>query len=135
MFQVPSLHPQSSPGGSDDEESTCDAGDLGSDLPHVRKIPRREWQPIPVFLPGEFHGQRSLVGCSPWGHKGSDRTERLTFSYFFTSSPPCKSAAEGVELQVLLSHRTQGIKMLHQQESHSVVSSSLQPHGLYSGRT
>ena len=28
---------------------------------------RREWQPTPVFLPGEFHGQRSLVGYSPWG--------------------------------------------------------------------
>ena len=30
---------------------------------------RREWLPTPVFLPGEFHGQRSLVGYSPWGHK------------------------------------------------------------------
>ena len=38
--------------------------------PWVRKIPwRREWLPIPVFLPGEFHGQRSLVGYSPRGHK------------------------------------------------------------------
>ena len=35
----------------------------------VRKIPwRREWQSTPVFLPGEPHGQRSLVGYSPWGH-------------------------------------------------------------------
>ena len=42
----------------------------------VRKIPwRREWQPTPVFLPGEFHGQRSLVGYSPWGHKELDMTE------------------------------------------------------------
>ena len=40
----------------------------------------RKWQPTPVFLPGEFHGQRSLVGCSPWGHKESDRTEWLTLS-------------------------------------------------------
>ena len=30
---------------------------------------RREWQPTPVFLPGEFHGQRSLVGYSPWSGK------------------------------------------------------------------
>ena len=38
--------------------------------PWVRKIPwRRKQQPTPVFLPGEFHGQRSLVGCSPWGCK------------------------------------------------------------------
>ena len=36
---------------------------------------RRKWQPTPVFLPGEFHGQRSLVGCSPWGHTESDTTE------------------------------------------------------------
>ena len=37
-------------------------------------IRRREWQPIPVFLPREFHGQRILVGYSPWGHKESDTT-------------------------------------------------------------
>ena len=38
--------------------------------PWVRKIPwRREWQPTPVFLPGEFHGQRSLMGYSPWGRR------------------------------------------------------------------
>ena len=35
-------------------------------------------QPISVFLPGEFHGERSLVGYSSWGHKESDTTERLT---------------------------------------------------------
>ena len=45
----------------------------------VRKIPwRRKWQPTPVFLPGESHGQRSLEGCSPWGCKESDTTERLS---------------------------------------------------------
>ena len=36
---------------------------------------RKKWQPTPVFLPGEFHGQRSLVGYSPWGCKGLDMTE------------------------------------------------------------
>ena len=47
--------------------------------PWVRKIPwRRKWQPTPIFLPGEFHGQRSLEDYSPWGHKKSDTTERLT---------------------------------------------------------
>ena len=41
-----------------------------------QKIPlRRKWQPTPVFLPGEFHGQRNLVGYSPWGRKESDTTE------------------------------------------------------------
>ena len=50
----------------------------------VRKIPwRREWQPIPAFLPGEFHGQRSLVGYSPWSHKELDMTEQLTLSFHF----------------------------------------------------
>ena len=39
---------------------------------------RREWQSIPVFLPGESHEQRSLAGHSPWGRKESDTTERLT---------------------------------------------------------
>ena len=36
---------------------------------------RREWQPAPVFLPGDFHGQRSLAGSSPWGHKELDTSE------------------------------------------------------------
>ena len=39
---------------------------------------KREWQSIPVFLLGEFHGQRKLVGYSPWGRKESDTTEPVT---------------------------------------------------------
>ena len=47
----------------------------------VGKIPwRRKWQPAPVFLPGEFHGQRSLPGYSPWGRKELDTMEWLTLS-------------------------------------------------------
>ena len=38
---------------------------------------RRRWQPTPVFLPGEFHGQRSPAAYSPWGHKESDTKEQL----------------------------------------------------------
>ena len=38
---------------------------------------KRERQPTPVFLPGEPHGKKQLVGCSPWGHKESDKTERV----------------------------------------------------------
>ena len=42
----------------------------------VGKVPWMSiWQPTPVFLPGEFHGQRSLTGYSPWVHKDSDTTE------------------------------------------------------------
>ena len=37
--------------------------------------PLGKWQPAPVFLPGEFHGQRRLAGYSPWGHKESDTTK------------------------------------------------------------
>ena len=40
----------------------------------------KEMATTPVFLPGEFHGQRKLVGHSPWGLKESDRTERLILS-------------------------------------------------------
>ena len=70
------------PGGSDVKESTCNAGDLGS-IPGLGRSPwRREWLLIPVFLPGEFHGQRSLVGYSPWGCKESDMTEWLTLPLF-----------------------------------------------------
>ena len=51
----------------DSKESACNARDLGL-IPGSRRFPwRREWQPTSVFLPGEFHGQRSLVGYSPWG--------------------------------------------------------------------
>ena len=57
------------PGGSDGKESACDAGDLGSN-PGLGRSPGEGWQPTPVFLPGEFHGQRSLAGYSLWGHKG-----------------------------------------------------------------
>ena len=46
---------------------------------------RREWLPIPVFLPGEFHRQRNLVSYSPQGHKELDTTEQLTLSLFMTN--------------------------------------------------
>ena len=63
------------------KESTCQCRRPGFN-PCVGKVPwRRDWQPTPVFLPGEFHGQRSLVGYSPWGHKELDITERLTYTH------------------------------------------------------
>ena len=40
-----------------------------------------KWHPTPVLLPGKSHGQRSLVGCSPWGREESDMTERLHFHF------------------------------------------------------
>ena len=44
-------------------------------------IQRRRWHPTPVLLLGKFYGQRSLVGCSPWGCWGSNTTERLHFHF------------------------------------------------------
>ena len=62
--------------GSYGNSALCSLGDQGLFDPCVMKIPwRRKWQPTPVFLPGEFHGQRSLVGYSPWGQKESGMTE------------------------------------------------------------
>ena len=65
-------------GGVSGKEPTCQCRRckrLGFN-PWVRNIPwRRVRQPTPVFLPGKFYGQRSLVGYSPWGHKESDTTE------------------------------------------------------------
>ena len=51
------------PGESDGKESACNAGDPGS-VPELGRSPGEEWLPTPVYLPGEFHGQRSLVGYS-----------------------------------------------------------------------
>ena len=60
------------PWGLSGKESTCQGRRPGSD-PWVWRIPwRRAWQPTPVFLPGESHGQRCLVGYSPWGCKESN---------------------------------------------------------------
>ena len=56
---------------------------------------RRQWHPTPVFLPGMSHGQRSLVGCSPWGREESDMTERLHFHF----SLACIGEGNGNPLQ------------------------------------
>ena len=58
-------------------------------------IRRRQWQPIPVLLPGKSHGRRSLVGCSPWGLEESDTTEWLNFHF----SLSCIGEGNGNPLQ------------------------------------
>ena len=68
------------PGGSDGEESACNAGDLGSIL-GLGRFPVEVLQPPPIFLPGEFHGQRSVVGYNPWSCKKLDMTERLSLHF------------------------------------------------------
>ena len=62
---------------------------------------RRKWQPTPVFLPGESHGQRSLAGYSPRGHKESDTTEWLTVLLLLFETGrklKCPSAVESINL-------------------------------------
>ena len=56
---------------------------------------RRQWHPTPVLLPGKSHGQRSLVGCSPWGHEELDTTEQLPFHF----SLSCIGEGNGNPLQ------------------------------------
>ena len=69
-----------SPGGASGKESACQCGShkkRGFD-PWVGKIPwRRTWESTPVFLPGESHRRRSLVGYSPQGRKELDTTETI----------------------------------------------------------
>ena len=70
--------------------------------PRVRKIWwRRKWQSTPILLPGKSHGQRSLVGYSPWGHKESDTTERLHFHFHFVYSQSHR-AIKTWELELLV---------------------------------
>ena len=61
----------------------------------MEKRQRRRCHPTPVLLPGKSHGQRSLVGCSPWGHEESDTTERLHFHF----SLSCTGEGNGNPLQ------------------------------------
>ena len=65
-----------------------EARDVGL-IPGSGRFPwRRKWQPTPVFLPGKFHGQRSLVGYNPRGHKEPDTTEHTHCCSFAQSGPP-----------------------------------------------
>ena len=82
------------PGSSDGKESACNAGDPGW-IPGLGRSPGDwKWLPTPVFLPGESHGQKNLVGYSPWGCKESHTTERLTHIhgvYICQPQPPNSS--------------------------------------------
>ena len=77
---------------------------LGHPLVHINEVSfmyswegpwRKKWQPTPVFLPRESHGQRSLVGYSPWGCKESDTTERLILDFLLRTPKGVYSGDEG----------------------------------------
>ena len=74
------------PGGSAGKESACNAGDPGL-IPGLGRSPGEG--NTPAFLPGEFHGQRSLMGYSPWGHKELDSTEQFSLSQMTEDRSVC----------------------------------------------
>ena len=76
------------PGGAGGKGSPANAGDIrdsGSVSGWRRSLGKVNGDPLQIFLPEEFHGQRSLVGYSPWGHRGSDTNKQLT--HFFQNIP------------------------------------------------
>ena len=78
VYPRPLFNQAGFPGSTSGKEPTCQCRRYKRNLLYtwVRKIPwRRVWQLTPVFLPGESHGWKSLVGYSPWGHTESDMTE------------------------------------------------------------
>ena len=79
-----------SSGGSDGKESACNAREPGS-IPGWEDPLEKEWLPTPVFLPGESHGQNSLMGYNPWGHQESDMTEGLTDTHEDVVKAVCSS--------------------------------------------
>ena len=108
------------------KESTCQCGrrERGRFDPWVRKIPlSRKWQHTPVYLLGKSHGQRSLVGYSPWGQKESHTTEapehmgmhELKHSYKLLSSVQLSSVAQSCPtLCDPVNHSTPGLPVHHQ---------------------
>ena len=79
------------PGGSDSKESICDAGDLGSIPGWGRSPGGGHGNPLQYSCLENPHGQRSLAGYNPWGHKESDTTEQ-------------QSTAQWLMMQVILSY-------------------------------
>ena len=87
------------PGGVSGKEPACQCRrhKRRGFSPWVRKIPwRRAWQPTPVSLPGKFHGQRSLEGFSPWGHKSRTRLTHIQTEYLCTPKFTCQNLTPDV---------------------------------------
>ena len=77
LLSLSTFFPEGLPQWFSGKESTCSVGAIGDvgSIPGLgRSLRRRAWQPTPVFLPRESHGQRSLVGYSPWGRKEANMT-------------------------------------------------------------
>ena len=103
-----------------------------------------KWRPTPVLLPGKSHGQRSVVGYSPWGHKELDMTERLHFHFSCYEKYNALMLSSlyqgdwenldltGIRKFILAEHilLVKFLKTVSESVSCSVVSDSLQPHRL-----
>ena len=135
------------------QESSCQSRRCRLD-PWVGKSPwRRKWKPIPVFLPGKSHAQRCVVGCNPWGCKrtGHDVTTKhhhqqpCNWPLGYEQIPLSVSAgptgagrrqvwgcSKGCVLNRLRCPCDNYVETESKRESDSVVSNSLQLHGLYS---
>ena len=77
------------PSSSDGKASACNAGGPGSITGLGRSPGEGNGNPL-QFLPGEFHGQKSLEGYNPWGHKELDTTEQLTHTHTHTHTSVIK---------------------------------------------
>ena len=98
--------------GLSGKESACLCRRGGFD-PWVWKIPwRRAWQPTPVFLLGESHGQRSLAGYSPWDHKRSDMTWQLDNKSPTHEPWSCELSGLNVSISVSLSDTALALRLL-----------------------
>ena len=92
------------PGGSEGTEYASNVGDQGLISGSGRFPWRREWQPTPVFLPGESQGKRALAGYSPWGCQQSTMTERPTHTWSFSAwRPRPRGPGPGLLVQSLCS--------------------------------
>ena len=77
--------------------------------PWVQKTPQsRKLEPVPIFLPGKFHGQRILVGYSSWGHKESDMTEQLS-----TQTYHLPGTVGSQERQICIKYKTPHPRVAH----------------------
>ena len=81
--------------GNTDTLCVCVSHSVVSNSLQPHGLWRRQWHPTTVLLPGKYHGQRSLVGCSPWGREESDMTKRLLFHF----SLSCIGEGNGNPLQ------------------------------------
>ena len=105
------------PGGWDGKESASNAGDLGS-IPGLGRSPGGgHGNPFQYSCAENPHGQRNLVGCSPWGRKESDTTERLsaqhTHPLYLSANPDLLCILDSLWWQLIPSHLSNGTCLIH----------------------